>query len=318
MDDWTIAGMILGGLALLGIGGELVVRGSVGAARRLQVSPVVVGVVLMGFGTSLPELVTSLRAALDGQPGLALGNVVGSNIANVLLIAGVAAALAGAARTRRLLRRDGIVLAAATTVFVAFVLTDTLAWWSGLLMLAGLALYLLLSVLGAAATGDIEADVAEMRTPPSIGLCLAIFAAGVAATIFGADYLVQGAIAIAETFEAPPALIGATIVAVGTSLPELAATIAAARQGQQEMAIGNVFGSNVFNTLGIVGVTAIAASPLPAGEIIGFDLAAMAIATVAILWFAHSHARISRGEGLLLLAGYIAYLVATTTIAGVI
>lgn len=319
MDAVATGALVVAGLALLMLGGELVVRGSVGAARRLEVPPVIVGVVLMGFGTSLPELVTSVDAALLGAPGLSLGNVVGSNIANVLLIAGVAAAIAGTARTRRLLRRDGVVLAVSTALFTLLAYLDAIAFWTGLLMLGGLALYLTASVLAASQTGALDPEVAkqlaEVGDPPSMAVCLGLFAAGLVATVFGADFLVTGAIDIARALGATEALIGVTIVAIGTSLPELAATLSAARRGQQEMAIGNVFGSNIFNTLGIVGATAVVA-PLPSEQIVGFDLWAMCGATVVILWFAHSHAQLSRGEGVTLLAGYVSFLIATILLSG--
>lgn len=312
-----IALLVIGGLALLAIGGEFVVQGGVGASLRLGVSKRVVGVVMLGFGTSLPELVTSVQAAMAGAPDIAVGNVVGSNIANLLLIAGVAAALTGAATARMLWLRDGGVMLLTTGAFAWFLYNDSLSRDIGLVLLAALVVYLILALIeGRAAEQQLEDEVGEAAPKRvSLGGAALRFAIGVALTVLGARFLVEGAVDLAVTLGASQALIGVTIVAIGTSLPELAASIAAAARGHTEMAIGNVFGSNIFNVCAIVGATLLVA-PLPAPEaIVRFDLWVMLGATIVVLLFARTWSRLSRGEGLLLLLGYGAYLAAAVNTA---
>ncbi len=314
---------ILGGLVLLGIGGEFVVRGSVAAAVALRASTVIIGVVLMGFGTSLPELVTSLESALSGAPGLALGNVVGSNIANVLLIAGTAALIAGSPVSRLLLMRDGMAMLAATVALAVLVALDAISAFAGVIMLGVLVLYLSLAVLGLMGGGGPAPEIEEaaeeaveeaqevVGAAPGIAIfrALIVFAVGLGATLVGARLLVDGSTALARELGVSDALIGATIVAVGTSLPELAATIAAALRRHAEMAIGNVIGSNIFNVCAIIGVTSLAA-PLPAPpSLAAFDIWAMVGASVLMLVFAYAGARLSRADGFVLLSAYFLYIV---------
>lgn len=296
---------IAGGFLFLTIGGELIVRGGGGVAARLGVPPMIIGVVLLGFGTSSPELVTSIQAAVNDAPGIALGNIVGSNIANLLLIAGVAAALSGAASTADLSRRDSTTLALATAVFALVLIFDWFNRVVGALFLYALAYYLYLSVRAARREG---APPPEAGAEDSLAIAGAMFTLGVAATVFGAKILVDGAVSLAETAGLSQALIGATIVAIGTSLPELAATIAAAARKRADLAIGNVIGSNIFNILAIGGVTAVIA-PLPVPpEIAGADVAVMVLATAALLLFCRSYGQLTRLEGGALLAGYAAFL----------
>ena len=299
-----IAASIVIGLALLALGGELIVRGGVGAAQRLDVSPMVIGVVLLGFGTSAPELVTSLQAALSGAPGIALGNVVGSNIANILLIAGIAAVIAGGANSMSLTPRDMITLVGATAVFSFALWADILVPALGVVFVAGLLLFLWLSMRG----GSPELEEEEDGQSGSLVACLVMFAIGLAATLGGANLLVDGAVTLAEEFGLSEALIGVTIIAIGTSLPELAATVAAALRGRPEMALGNVVGSNIFNILGVAGVTMMV-TPLPAPpDLRGPDMWVMVAATALLLVMARTQYRLSRGEGIILLIGYAAFI----------
>lgn len=307
--------LIIAGLVLLGLGGELVVRGGVGVARALRVSPLIIGVVLMGFGTSLPELVTSLRAAMAGSPGVAVGNVVGSNIANLLLIAGVAAALTGAAASRKMIWRDGLAMLLSSAALVWLLYQNGLDRIAGVALLGALVVYLVIAVAterrgGSAAEMD---DGAALKGGALVGLL--VFAVGVAATVLGAGWLVDGAIALAREFGATETLIGVTIVAIGTSLPELAAAVAAAIRRQPEMAVGNVLGSNVFNVCAIVGVTAVVTDVPTPPEILTFDVWAMLAASVLMLVLAGSWRRLSRGEGLILLLCYLAFLGTTVSMA---
>jgi len=228
--------LMLGGLVLLAVGGDVLVRGAVGAARALGVSPLLIGLTLVGFGTSTPELVTSLQAAAQGSPGIAMGNVVGSNICNILLILGLAALLRPIVFHPQAFRRDGLVLALVTAAAVAVVLYGRLTPAVGAAFLAALAIYIVVSWLQErrAPASDPEAgrleDTAEAAAParPRVlpGLLLAV--AGIALTIFGARLLVDGAIQIARASGISETVIGLTVVAVGTSLPELVASAAPA------------------------------------------------------------------------------------------
>jgi cation:H+ antiporter len=306
--------LLLAGLAMLGLGGDVLVRGAVGVARRFGLSPLLIGLTLVGFGTSMPELATSLQANLGGSPDVAIGNVVGSNIANILLILGIAAVIRPIACDRAAFRRDGPMLAASQLAMAAVILTGVVGRVEGAVMLAGLLAYTVFCYMSERRAGDaaarMHAQEAELPALPQAPLWLsaAMALGGIALTIAGARLLVDGAIDLARAAGISEAVIGLTLVAVGTSLPELATAIVAALRRQGDVAFGNVIGSNIFNALGILGATALAL-PLPAAErILAFDLWVMlGVAALAILatmtgW------RIDRREGVLFLAGYAAYL----------
>lgn len=314
--DQTTVGLLVGGLVLLMIGGELAVRGGIAAAVNLGVPTVVVGIVLLGFGTSLPELVTSLQASLHGSPGIAVGNVVGSNISNLLLVAGLAALLTHAPSARMMLIWDGSVMMIATIAFVALMYLDLLVWQAGAALLGALAVYLIVSVIHARrAATEAPPEVIEARQQsPRLAASLGLFGLGLVATLIGANLLVDGAIDLARALGASEALIGVTIVAIGTSLPELAATISAAIRGRVEMAIGNVFGSNIFNILAIIGTTVMVRPLDVPQEILRLDMWAMLLATALVLIFARTWSRLSRGEGLVLLIGYAVYIGLTVSL----
>jgi cation:H+ antiporter len=310
--------LLLAGLAMLGLGGDVLVRGAVGVARRFGLSPLLIGLTLVGFGTSMPELATSLQANLSGSPAVAIGNVVGSNIANILLILGIAALIGPIACDRAAFRRDGPMLAASQLALAAVILTGMIGRAEGAAMLAGLLAYTVWCYVSErrAAGGRpdpaarMRAQEAELPTPQGAPpwLSAAMALGGIALTILGARLLVDGATELALAAGISETVIGLTLVAVGTSLPELATSVVAALRRQGDVAFGNVIGSNVFNALGIVGVAALARPmPVPA-QILGFDLwvmlgvAALGIAATMTGW------RIDRREALLFLAGYIVYL----------
>lgn len=308
--------LVLGGLALLAVGGDLVVRGSVAVARRLDVSPIVIGVVLIGFGTSLPELVTSIDGALKGEDGIALGNVVGSNIANLLLVAGLAAFLSGPAIQKVILNRDGPVMLFASVVLALALYSGGVSRILGAGLLVLLASYLFWTVMTARSGREpLDPSVDDAPKGVGVGLGLLLFGVGLAAILFGADWLVVGAIDIATALDVPKALIGVTVVAIGTSAPELAATIAAAVKNKPELALGNVFGSNVFNSFGIVGTTALVTPLETPPSLMTIDVWAMLIASAAVLIFARSDFRLSKSEGALLLLAYAGYLGLTVSFA---
>ncbi|PWE33357.1 sodium:calcium antiporter [Maritimibacter sp. 55A14] len=302
--------MLAGGFAALLAGGEYLVRGAVNTARRLDIPPMVIGLTLVGFGTSMPELATSLQAALAGSPGIALGNVVGSNIANILLILGLAAVLMPIAVAAESFRRDAAVLIAATALCILAALSGTLDRWHGVVFLVGLGGFLWLAFRKSApAAADVYTHEAEFLTARSpLWLSLVQFAGGLAVVLLGARFLVSGAIEIATRQGISEATIGLTVVAVGTSLPELVTSAIAVRRGQSDVAFGNIIGSNIFNILGILGCTVLVA-PLPVPpDMLRFDLWVMLAATLLMTVFALTGRRISRGEGTILLALYVAYL----------
>ncbi|MBF9045196.1 sodium:calcium antiporter [Rhodobacterales bacterium HKCCE4037] len=296
MDIVLIA---LGLVALLG-GGELLVRGALGLSVRFGMAPAVAGVVVMGFGTSSPELAASLAAAFADAPGIALGNVIGSNIANIALILGVVALIAPLAV--RIGRRDGIALVAATAYLLFVLAIGGIGRGVALVGLAGLGVYLWLILREE--PGEAADTVLGIR-----GRRAALYsAAGLLLLIGGARALVTGSLGIAEALGVPPSITGLTIVAVGTSLPELSASLVAAWRGQGGLAIGNILGSNVFNALGIVGVTALV-HPLQVPPSIDWgEGAALVISAAALLGLA-ALGRAGRLAGAGLIGGYAVYIV---------
>ncbi|MGF1551464.1 MAG: calcium/sodium antiporter [Paracoccaceae bacterium] len=304
---------LVGGLVLLLAGGEALVRGGVGVASRLGVSPLLIGLTLVGFGTSMPELVASLQAALIGAPGIAVGNVVGSNIANILLILGVAAMIRPVATTKAAFRRDGAVLIGASLLMVSVALVGTLGFLAGLLFLAMLLAYTVSTYLAerhGGASAEMHAAEASAVAPGGAGLLshLALTAAGIAGVVGGASLLVGAAVEIARVAGVSEAVIGLTLVAVGTSLPELATSVVAAVRGQGDVAFGNVVGSNIFNILGIAGVTALVSPIEVPARIVAFDIWAMLATAILLVAFAVTDWRVSRTEGAIFVALYAAYL----------
>lgn len=315
---------LIGGLILLVIGGELLVRGSVQVATRLGVSPLVIGLTLVGFGTSTPELVTSVQAALNGSPGIAYGNIVGSNIANILLILGISSLLFPIAVQSSALKRDGGVMIVVALVFAALAATVQIDRIVGLVFVTALAAYIYYAFQqekvasptehGAAydkaiAAQELDGALVPVETPKgSILLSLLTAVGGLAIVVLGGYFLVNGAVALARSFGISETVIGLTIVAVGTSMPELVTSVMAAIRKQTDIAFGNIVGSNIYNILGIGGVTALIAPTDVPAQIVGFDNLVMVGISIVVIALAYTGRTISRAEGGLLLAGYIAYV----------
>lgn len=295
---------VLGGLVGLFLGGEFLVRGSVGIARRLAMPPLLIGLTVVGFGTSTPELLVSVQAALDGVPDIALGNVVGSNIANMLLIIGVTALVWPVVVSGDTLRRDTGVMVLASLVLVPLFALGEVGRMAGLAMAAGLAGYLALAYLQS--NGD--AGEEDAAPPPPVWQSLVWVAIGLAALMLGARFLVDGSVNIARSYGISEAFIGLTIVAIGTSLPELATSLIAAFRRHSEIAIGNVIGSNIFNVLGILGITAVI-KPIPVSDrFLTFDLPVMIAVSLALTALLLTRAVIGRGIGAAMLFGYVSYV----------
>lgn len=300
---------VLGGLALLLIGGDRLVLGAARLGQRLGASPAIIGVVVLGFGTSLPELFTSLSAALNGSAGLAIGNVVGSNIANIALILAAAALIAPIAAPPEVMRRDGRWVAGATLAAAALLAAGHVGLWAALGLIAGLALYLGLA-LRAASTGATTGAVAPPGGPLPSGWRAGLAAGlGLVAVLAGAVLLVQGATGLARSLGVSETIIGLTLVAVGTSLPELATTLVAVRRGEGALALGNILGSNIFNILGILGITALVAPMDVPPAMLWRDIPMLLAVTGLGLALLASGRGLARREGALLLALYAAYMV---------
>ncbi len=306
--------MIAIGLTGLFVGGEMLVRGAVTIAKAYGLPPMVIGLTLVGFGTSTPELVTSVQAALSGSAGIAIGNVVGSNIGNILLILGVSAMLLPLAVARDALRRDGSVMIAATLALLGVVLFGEITRWIGVGFVTALAAYLFVVFRSVSKTKETsDAVVYEKEAAaipgPDLGLSAAIGVAvvGLIATIIGARLLVDGAISVAEFAGISETVIGLTVVAIGTSMPELVTAVIAVRKGQGDVVIGNVIGSNLFNVMGIVGVTALIHPVTVPVEIATFDIWVLLGASVLLIGFARTGWTINRLEGGAFLVAYLGY-----------
>lgn len=293
------------GLVGLAIGGELLVRGAVGIAQKLGVSTLFTGLVIVGFATSMPEMVASVQASLAGSPEIAWGNIVGSNLANTLLILGVSALVMPIALTGTG-RRDAVVALGVTLLLWALAWSQLGARWIGFALLAGIVIYIVWRYRHPGAS-QLEEDEED---GPSNGLLATVyFVVGLGVLVAGGNALVTGAIDLATIFRVPETVIGLTVVAVGTSLPELAASIAAALRGKSGLAIGNVVGSNIYNILLIGGATmSIAPFALPS-DLVGLQMAlltASAVGLLLLLWFAK---KIGRALGALLLVAFVGNVV---------
>lgn len=309
--DWLYLGL---GLGILVAAGEATVRGAVGLAKKLDISPAVIGVSVIGFGTSAPELVVTVQAALAGQPDLAIGNVVGSNISNLLLILGVGAILYPLSSDRRCYWRDGGVMLLSALILTALCLWGLIERWHGIVLVGLLLAYLLWSYRTDkdAPPEEETAEVLE-QAPTRWIIILPFIAAGLVGLVGGAHLLVQGAVGIARDFGVPESIIGLTLVALGTSLPELAATAAAALRRHTDLALGNIFGSCSFNVLSILGITAIV-RPLPiAADIAAIDIWVMLAATLLVFALMAGRHCLTRWKGAVLLLAYGAYMAQIAT-----
>lgn len=340
-------GRILLGLILLVAGGELLVRGAAGLAARIGMSPLVVGLTVVAFATSAPELAVTLGAALGGEPGLAVGNVVGSNIANVLMILGVSAVILPLLVKVQLVRVDIPFMATFSILFLLLAIDGGFSRVDGMVLFVLLILYISVAIIlskregqaddlrgpgasiAAASAGRVSRTVgndAETMTEAvqeveakggSLGRDLVSLLIGVGLLVVGANILVKGATGIATAFGVSELIVGLTVVAIGTSLPELATSIVAVRRGQRDLAVGNVVGSNIFNIGAVAGLAAIVSpTGLPVPEsALALDIPLMIATALVLLPLAFTGSVIRRWEGALLLALYVAYLLYTVLAA---
>lgn len=314
--------LLLCGIGLLTLGGEALIRGALGLAVRLAVSPLLMGLVIVGFGTSMPELVVSVDAVRSGQPDIAIGNVVGSNIGNILLVLGLCAVITPLTVTALSLRRDALSVIAASLLFMMLTYNGLLSRLDAVILLAILLVYLFWAYWSerseatpSAAVYKAEADTVE-NVPKSAAWSITAVVIGLLLMIAGSQVLLKGAVGMAQSFGVSEAVIGLTLVAVGTSLPELSISVIAAIRGHADVAVGNILGSNIFNLLAILGVSALVQPMKLADRVLAFDQWVMLGAAVLLVIFLWSGRRLNRLEGGLLLVGYIAYITASFTVVG--
>jgi len=298
---------LIGGLVLLAGGGEFLVRGASSLAARLGLSSLVIGLTVVAFGTSAPEVAVSVGAVLDGKGPIAVGNVVGSNVFNVLFILGASALLAPLVVSRQILRVDVPIMVAVSALGLVMALDGRYGWIDGLVMLTAFVAYVVFTVKEGKrqAAADEPAEV-KSSMPVSLGLV----AFGLVLLVLGARFFVAGAVDLARLFGLSEAVIGLTIVAAGTSLPEVATSLMAAYRGERDIAVGNVVGSNIFNLLLILGIATLTGrgSLEVPPSILRFDLPVMLAAAVALAPIALVRGHLARWEGAFFLVAYVAYL----------
>lgn len=295
--------MLAGGLLGLFLGGDWLVRGASQIAARFNVPPLIIGLTIVGFGTSTPELLVSLQAAFNGLPAIAIGNVVGSNIANILLILGIAGIIAPPIADFMKMRRDLFWMLGAALIMPIIIASGFIGRLEGLALVTGLIIYLGASVR-AMRNDPTEALPSDVNLQHAAGYTIA----GLVAVMLGANFLVESATVIARQLGVSEAMIGLSIVAIGTSLPELATTVAAAIKGEREIALGNIIGSNIFNILAILGLTGLII-PIPVDpRFMSFDVPVMIGATLLTLGLIYMRGEISRIAGGLMIIAYIGYI----------
>lgn len=302
---------ILLGFLLLVKGGDYLVEGAVAIAQRAKLSKMVIGMTVVGFGTSMPELLVSAQSALVGNSGIAIGNVVGSNIANIALILGVSSMIVPIASSRVTLRVDHPFMMLSAVLFVAVAMTGSIERWAGALMVLMLVAFVWYQVVKSRKAEKQKIEETETTLPMALWKALLIVAVSFAAMVFGSDKLVEGASDIAKQLGVSDRIIGLTIVAVGTSLPELFASVMASIKGESDMAIGNIIGSVTFNILSVIGISAIICPIQESNVGFAFDYLAMLVLGVMLWIFLRTHRKLVRWEGLILTLSYVAYLVKT-------
>ena len=306
-------GLILIGFLLLVKGGDYLVDGAVAIAQRARLSSMVIGLTIVGFGTSAPELLVSVQAALAGSPGISIGNVVGSNIANIALILGVTSLIAACPASRQTLRIDMPFMVLSSVLFVTVAMTGTISRVAGVVGVIMLVCFVSWQVVNSRKQNNPDEEESDVAPMP-LWKAVLMVAASFAALVFGADWLIDGAQGIALSMGVSERIIGLTIIAVGTSLPELFASIMAARKGQTDMAIGNVIGSVTFNILSVIGFSSAICEITHSDEGFLWDYLLM-VALGVLLWvFLRTKHLLERWEGALLTLVYVAYIVRTVLV----
>jgi cation:H+ antiporter len=305
---------LFGGLTYLLMAGDLLVRGAMGLSRRAQIPPMVVGLTVVAFGTSAPELFVSASAAFHGLPDIALGNVIGSNSANVLLVLGLPALIHAMSCDQPSARRDGTLMLGVSLLFAGMCAFGMLGWPHAVILLIGLVGYLAIAVR----SGELEVEELDTKVERVLGLpsqrrmILLFFVVGLVGLQLGSKLTIDGVVAVANQAGVPERLVALTAVAVGTSLPELATTVMAALQRQSDVALGNVLGSIIFNILAIMGIT-ILVSPNPIAipsDLLRFDMPVMLGSAGLLAFYTWTGRSIGFRSGVFLLTSYVVYIAA--------
>jgi cation:H+ antiporter len=321
MTIWTFVALVIGIVGLVA-GAELLVRGAASIATRFGIAPVIVGLTVVAFGTSAPELAVSVSAAFSGTSDMAFGNVVGSNTANILFILGTSAVIGGLAVSQRIIRIDIPIMLLASVVVLLMGLNNMVGRLEGIVLFAGIVVYTVWLIRGARkeskeVLGEYEDSIDELEVEiieKPIVVLLGLVIAGLTILVVGSQLLVNSASDIAESFGVSDLVIGLTVVAIGTSLPELATSVMAAFRGQRDIAVGNVVGSNLFNILSVLGLSSIVS---PDGisvtdEALRFDIPVMIVTAFVLIPICWNGFMIKRWEGIIMVsfyASYVTYLV---------
>lgn len=312
MNELEITISIIAGIIGLFAGAESLVRGSSSLALQMGISPLVVGLTVVAFATSSPELVVSIKAALEGNPGIVIGNVVGSNICNIGLILGVAAIISPMQVKTRLVKREIPIMIIVGFILLLVLANDSISRFEGILLIIGIFSYIILSYLYARKDKTIEASQEFIEVIPagkakSVWISLLLIVGGLGLLLGGAHIFVNGAVEVAVKLGVSQAIIGLSMVALGTSLPELMTSIVASFRNENDIAIGNAVGSNVFNVLSVLGFSSVI-NPISSSGVGYIDLTIMMLFMIIILPMSKSGFVFKRYEGAILLAGYFAYI----------
>ncbi|MTI19044.1 calcium/sodium antiporter [Rhodobacteraceae bacterium RKSG542] len=310
---------LIGGLAALVVAGDILVRGSVGIATRLGIPSLIIGLTIVAFGTSAPELVISLKSAMEGADGIAIGNVVGSNIANVLIVLGLPALIANTPCNEKGTLRNSAFMVAISLIFIGLCYQGTLSVFSGLILLVLLVVFLADSARTALAhrkstrseqsdDSELLGDIDPSELPDSYWKAGVMVAIGLIGLPISAHFTIDGATQIAAQWGVSDAVIGLTVVALGTSLPELATTMMAAIRGHAAVALGNVIGSNIFNILAILGITSVITPLDIPAQFFAFDFWVMLACALLVLFFTIKKIELNKVWGVGLTLAYVAYI----------
>lgn len=301
---------LAGGLVMLFVGAEGLIRGSSSLAIKMGIAPLVVGLTVVAFGTSTPELVVSLKAAIIGNGSISLGNVIGSNIANIALILGIAALVRPLDIHAKVIMREIPIMIGLSIMLIIFLLDEELAFVEGLIFVIGIVVYIVVNIKMARneKSAEVSSEFEEgLKSKLGTPISFVFIVVGLTLLIVGANLFVQSAVEIAKVFYVSDAVIGLTIVAIGTSLPELITSVVASYKKESDIAVGNVVGSNIFNILAILGITALII-PISSAGIGYIDLGVM-LFTAILLWpLSRTSFSITRFEGAFLLLGYAGYI----------
>ena len=307
---WAVV-KLLAGFAMLFFGGDWLVDGGVALARKYRISPLVIGMTIVAFGTSAPELLVSMISAIKGSAGIAMGNVLGSNIANIGLILGMTAILYPIPTDNRKVLTNGLIMIATSVLLLIFSLRGGISRIEGLILFAGIILFTTISIRkGRTAGSDNDSDIEILAKSMSEAVAILLIILSCAMLAFGADFMVDGATVLAKSMGVSDKVIGLTIVALGTSLPELAASVAAALKKEMDISIGNIIGSNIFNIMCVLGVSGSIRPITFEYAQYGSDFIIMLAFSVALLLFVQpwkSQGRLGRAAGIILFLAYFFY-----------